>query len=102
MHPAFVARGTAARPIPIWFVTPATGAAFRDGLEKGARAFVDAAGFEPKPGRHLMLPATEGGVSGVLFAVEAEPGNDPFLPGRLPGMLPSGTYRFANAAQRAR
>jgi hypothetical protein len=50
MHPVFIATG-AAPAIPIWFVTGATWPALRVALEPGARGFVDAAGFEPKPGR---------------------------------------------------
>jgi leucyl aminopeptidase len=43
-------------------------------------------------------------LNGVLFALEpaARPEKDRFLPGRLPGLLPAGTYRFANAPHDAR
>jgi leucyl aminopeptidase len=99
MHPVFVTRGAAALPVPIWFVTSATWAALRDGLEPGARAFADAAGFAPKPGRHLLLPGGTDRLSGVLYAIDADakPDTDRFLPGRLAELLPAGTYRFANA-----
>ena len=35
----------------------------------------------------------------MLFGLEPKdrPDKDRFLPGRLPGLLPAGTYRFANA-----
>ena len=94
MHPSFVAPGAAAQPI--WFVTPETFQKTCASLEAPARAFVEAASFEPKAGRHLILP--EKGQAGVLFALEGatEP-KDPFLPGRLAELLPVGTYRFANA-----
>src|SRR6185436_15364563 len=64
-----------------------------------ARAFAQAAGFEPKAGRHLLLPGTKG-LSGVLFGLEPADKSvkDLFLPGRLAGLLPDGVYRFANAA----
>ena len=66
-------------------------------LDKRARAFVKASGFEPRPGRHLVLPSA-GGVGGVLFGLEdAKADKNAFLPGLLPGVLPAGTYRFANA-----
>jgi len=99
MHPAFVVRGEAAQQVPIWFVTPATEAKVREGLGAAARAFAAAAGFEAQPGRHLLLPGTNA-LSGVLFALEPadKPIKDFFAPGRLPGLLPAGTYRFANAA----
>ncbi len=68
------------------------------------RAFADAAGFEPKPGRHLLLPGAEGELGGVLFALEAadDPGKDPFRPGALSGLLPAGAYRFANTPHDSR
>ena len=99
MHPIFVRRGEAAQPIPIWFVTGATYAEVRDRLDPAARAFAEAAGFEPKAGRHLLLPGAAG-LSGrpVRARSPRQALQDPFLPGRLPGLLPAGTYRFANAA----
>jgi leucyl aminopeptidase len=102
MHPVFLGPG-AAPAIPIWFVSGAAWPALRLALEPGARAFVDAAGFEPKPGRHLLLPGKSEGLAGVLFALEAEEREkDPFLPGRLADLLPAGAYRFANAPHDAR
>jgi leucyl aminopeptidase len=98
MHPAFVARGGTPPPIPIWFVNDDTWSALRDGLDPPARAFVEAAQFEPRAGQTLLLP---GGarLSGVLCAIEpaSKPGKDLFLPGKLPAALPAGSYRFANA-----
>jgi leucyl aminopeptidase len=96
MHPIFVVPGAAA--VPIRLVTAATWTATRAGLDAPARGFADAAGFEPRAGRHLLLPAADGSLAGVLFGLDAEdnPARDPFLPGRLPGLLPQGTYRFAD------
>jgi leucyl aminopeptidase len=91
MHPVFVARSKAAQPI--WFVTAANFRKVSEGLGARDRAFVKSAGFEPAPGRHLMLPG-----GGVLFGLEsASAHRNSFLPGLLPGLLPAGTYRFANA-----
>jgi leucyl aminopeptidase len=91
--------GRSADAVPIWFVTGKTYAELRERLDEGARAFADAAGFEPKAGRHLLLPARSG-LGGVLFGLgdPDEARNDPFLPGRLPQILPDGVYRFANEA----
>src|SRR5262245_9424383 len=97
MHPLFASRGTSA-PIPIWLVTGETWGSLRASLAPAARAFADAAGFEPSPGRYLLLPGAEP-LSGVLFALESafRPDGDRFLAGKLPGLLPAATYRFANA-----
>src|SRR5260221_13073789 len=90
MHPTLVARSKASRPI--WFVTQATLAKISAGFGARDRAFVKAADYEPKPGRHLLLPS-----GGVLFGLEGgKAAPNPFLPGLLPGVLPAGTYRFAN------
>ena len=98
MHPAFVTRGGAAS-IPIWFVTATTWRDLRAGLDRNAGAFAEAAGFEPLPGRHALLPGPDGSLAAVLFGLEDEgkPFN-PFLPGTLAGVLPRSVYRFANAA----
>src|SRR6202158_1742935 len=101
MSSVFVARGTA-DAIPIWFVTTTTYAEVRERLDAGARAFADAAGFEPKAGRLLLLPGT-GGLWGVLFGLKAtDDVKDLFLPGRLPQLLPDGVFRFANEPHDAR
>ena len=95
MHSAFLVRSKAARPIR--FVTQASFAGIVAKLDKRTRAFVKDSRFEPKPGRHLILPSGNG-VGGVLFALEAaKDDNNAFLPGLLPGVLPAGVYRFANA-----
>src|ERR1700722_19945708 len=101
MNSIFVAHGTA-DAVPIWFVTAATYADVRARLEASARAFADAAGFDPKAGRHLLLPG-KNGLGGVLFGIEANGDvKDLFLPGRLPQLLPDGVYRFANEPYDAR
>ena len=88
--------GATAAAIPIWFVTATTYKDVRERLSAAARAFADAAGFEPKPGQYLALPG-EGGLSGILFGLEnGDDAKDLFLPGRLPQQLPNGVYRFAN------
>jgi leucyl aminopeptidase len=98
MHPAFIARSKAAQPI--WFVTRATLPKVVAKLDQRARTFVKAAGFEPRPGRHLILPSARG--VAVLFGLDSREEANAFLPGLLPGVLPAGTYRFANAPHDAR
>ena len=98
MHSIFAPAGKS-EAVPILFVTAAS---FDQAIEKvddRERAFVQAAGFEPKAGRHLLVPAADGRLAGVLFGLEDadEPAKDLFRPGALAGLLPAGVYRFANA-----
>ena len=90
--------------MPVTFVTAATWTEIRDRLDARSRAFADAAGFEPKAGRHLLLPGPDGGLAGVLFGLENadDKSKDLLRPGALPALLPAGTYRFANAPHDAR
>jgi leucyl aminopeptidase len=102
MTPIFAAPD--AEAIPIRFVAADSYAAVRAGLDARAQTFADAAGFEPKAGRHLLLPGADGALAGVLFGLEPadKAAKDPFLPGKLPGLLPAGTYRFAPPPPQAR
>ncbi|MGB9368284.1 MAG: leucyl aminopeptidase family protein [Xanthobacteraceae bacterium] len=97
MHPAFAAPGGAS--VPIWFVNTDNWASVRGQLGATAQRFAETAKFEPKAGQSRLLPDDNGALSGVLFGIEPadRAGMDRFLPGRLPGLLPAGTYRFANA-----
>jgi leucyl aminopeptidase len=62
------------------------------------RAFAKAADFEPRPGKHLLLPS-----GAVLFGLEqAGKHRNPFLPGLLSGVVPAATYKFGNAPHDAR
>jgi leucyl aminopeptidase len=103
MHPIFFPRGEVPA-VPVMFVTAATWGEARSALDTRARTFADVAGFEPKPGRHLLLPGPDGELAGVLFALEAaeDPGRDLFRPGALAGIVPNGAYRFGNAPHDAR
>jgi len=85
--------------VPVTFVTAASWAQHRAALDARSRGYAEAAGFEPKAGRHLLLPAPDGALAGVLFALENpdDPLKDVFRPGALAGLLPAGAYRFANA-----
>ncbi len=104
-EPIFVTQG-AAGAIPIWFVSAATYPDVRKVLSPDLRTFADAAGFEPRAGRHLLLPGNANGkpaLGGVLFGLEAADDTpDRFLPGRLAQLLPDGVYRFANDPHDAR
>lgn len=98
MDSIFIA-GRTADAIPIWFVEASRYAELRKTIGPEACAFADAASFEPKPGRLLLLPGRPGEkpLGGVLFGLEgADEPKDPFLPGRLAQQLPDGIYRFGN------
>jgi leucyl aminopeptidase len=98
MHPIFFRRGEVASAVPITFVDVATWPELRDRLDSRSRTFADACGFEPSPGRHLLLPGDGGTLAGVLFALEASDNRkkDFFRPAALCAVLPAGSYRFAN------
>jgi leucyl aminopeptidase len=102
-HPIFAKAGDAPA-VPILFLTATTFDEATKILDEREHVFVRAAGFEPKPGRHLMIPAADGKLAGVLFGIEAadDAVKDPFRPGQLVNLLPPGSYRFANAPHDAR
>jgi leucyl aminopeptidase len=88
-----------ASAIPITFATKATWEAISAELPAPIRQFALANGFAAKPGAVLTLPAADGQIAQVLFGLEDESSKsrDLFRPGALPGLLPPGLYRFANA-----
>jgi len=98
MHPAFKS-STDDRPVPITFASKSTWDALSATLPATARRFAAANTFSAKPGQYLALPADDGSLAHVLFGIEdaSSEWRDPFRPGQLPGLLPAGTYSFANA-----
>ena len=58
MHPIFVNAGEPA--MPILFVTAATFEKTIADIDDREQVFVRAAGYEPKPGRHLIVPEADG------------------------------------------
>src|SRR6266404_6072721 len=97
--PSVFETAPAASAIPITFVTKATWEAISGELAAEGRQFALANGFAAKPGAWLALPAADGRIAQVLFGLEDETSEsrDLFRPGLLPGLLPPGVYRFANA-----
>jgi leucyl aminopeptidase len=89
----------AASAIPITFATKATWEAICADLPAQARQFALANGFAAKPGACFTLPAADGQIAQIMFGLEDATARyiDPFRPGLLPGLLPPGVYRFANA-----
>jgi leucyl aminopeptidase len=102
MHPIFAKLGESS--VPIRFVTAANFDKTIEKVDDRERMFVRAAGYEPKPGRYLAMPAADGKLVGILFGLENadEPAKDLFRPGQLSTLLPPGAYRFANAPHDAR
>jgi leucyl aminopeptidase len=98
MHPAFETAANASS-IPIIFATKATWQTICARLAAPMRQFALANGFAAKPGACLTLPTADGQIAQVLFGLEEETSKsrDLFRPGALPGLLPPGVYRFANA-----
>ncbi len=83
---------------PIRFVSADTWESVSSALGGQALAYAKASGFEPKAGRHCLLPAPDGTLACVLFGVERAdaPKYDSFLPGKLATLLPAGTYEFVD------
>ena len=88
-----------AAAIPIIFATKTNWAGIAGELPEQARQFAAANDFTAKPGKCLTLPAPDGKIAQVVFGLEDESSKsrDLFRPGALPGLLPPGVYRFANA-----
>jgi leucyl aminopeptidase len=103
MHPIF-APADASPAIPILFVNAATFEQTVAGIDEREQTYVRATGYEPKPGRHLIVPKADGTIAGVLFGIEAadEAQKDLLRPGQLVTVLPAGLYRFANEPHDAR
>ena len=82
---------------PIYFITKENWDEVRAKLPAAAAGFAAACGFEPMPGRLLLLPDADGRLAAALFGLESgEAARDLLLPGRLVAGLPAGVYRFAN------
>ncbi|MBS0531015.1 MAG: leucyl aminopeptidase family protein, partial [Proteobacteria bacterium] len=97
MHSAF-ATLPAESAIPITLATKAAWKSISHTLGDSARRFAEASGFAGKSGQYLALPNSGGEISHVLFGLGDEMGrsSNPFQAGKLPELLPAGTYRFAN------
>ena len=97
--PSIFETGPADAAIPIHFVTKGTLDSVLSALPAPARQFAAASDYTAKSGQYLALPAADGAIGHILFGLEdaAARWRDPFRPGSLPGLLPPGLYRFANA-----
>jgi leucyl aminopeptidase len=87
--------------IPIHCVTPHDLGILIDTLPAAAGAFVKACGFKAAEGHHIVVPDEAGALFAVLFGVEPDDAlhRDPFLVGKLAGVLPAGLYRLASGVR---
>jgi leucyl aminopeptidase len=93
IHPLLdITAGAEARPIHV--AAPETWPQVASALSPTARAFAEAQGFAPKPGAVLVAPNAEGAIEAVVLGQDPA---DPFLAGKLAGVLPDGLYAFARA-----
>ena len=102
MHPVFTKDSDSS--VPILFATAANFDKTTEIIDDRERNFLRASGYEPKPGRQLLMPGLDGKLAGVLFGLENAdaPVKDLFRPGQLSTQLPPDTYHFANAPHDAR
>jgi leucyl aminopeptidase len=103
---AFVAEDAEAAETPIWLVEK--GASLETiPLDEAQRGWVAAAGFKGAAKQHLLVPAADGRLAGVLLGIgepgaAAEPSGPPeLLLGQLAQALPPGLYRLASKVQDA-
>jgi leucyl aminopeptidase len=85
-----------ARGVPITLIATADGLV---GLSAAERRWVEARGWTPSQGQVLLMPGEDGGLGSVLFGTGGADWAEtvPMLTGALPGALPEGDYRFADA-----
>ena len=83
--------------IPVSLVARAGWPTTESGLEASQRTYAAAVGFSAKAGEVALLPNADGTLGRVLFGLGAtdEAGHDRMLAGKLPGLLPPGTYALA-------
>ena len=82
--------------VPVWFATSENFNGLCARLPPHTADHAALMGFSAKPGTHLLVPGQGAEAACVIFGLESGAVRDPFLPGKLPGLLPPGTYAFAN------
>src|SRR3546814_11347239 len=84
----FAARTDASRPVLA--VRPAD---LQEGsLPAPALAWARSAGFKAEAGAVLLVPSASGELDCALFGLGAEPGDSPFIAGKLSPLLPAGDW----------
>lgn len=90
--PLVASRETA---VPIHCLTKGGLAALAGRLPPAALRFAEAAGFDGKPGSHLLVPSPEGNLGLVLFGTGGAQESEPYAFAALSAALPAGTYEIA-------
>ncbi len=92
--------GVTKTAVPVWCVREGEDAKLIAGLSKQSANWLKANDFKPNPGRHLIIPAADGKMEGVLFGFGSgedglPSGPSELLLGQLARSLPPGTYKLA-------
>ncbi len=96
-----LAHDTAGPAVPVWLVSEKSDLSALK-LDAAARAWAEANKFKGSARKLLPLPASDGGLSGVLFGIGDGNTGDPAGPGALlcgtlPAQLPPATYELHGA-----
>ncbi|MCJ2073005.1 leucyl aminopeptidase family protein [Methylobacterium sp. J-030] len=88
-----------AQSLPVTLVSTGSWGDVQAALEPAQRRFAEALGFKPKAGSLALLPDADGGLGRVLFGLgdTGAAAYDRLLIGKLPGLLPEGSFRLENA-----
>jgi leucyl aminopeptidase len=96
-HPAILPGDTPA--VPVTLVTTASWSKAEAALDPVHSSFARSLGFKPKAGSLALLPDPDGNLARVLFSLgdTEAPAYDRLIAGKLPGLLPDGSFRLENA-----
>lgn len=84
--------------IPVTVLRPDALAAYLETLPSAQAAWAKTQGFKAAPGTHVVLPAPDGHIAGVLAGASADPPRGTrFDLARVARALPAGTYRLDGA-----
>ena len=88
----FLSKSNAGGAIPVFGVTAETLKAVVKPLSDAQKAWVKANGFTAGPNEHLCVAGSDGELALVLYGLREGSSVDPFEPGSLSTVLPSGNY----------
>ena len=102
---ALLPADAAAKSIPVWLARD-PGWMAQAGLTDAQKAWIDAQGLKGSARKHVLLPAADGSIAGVVLWLGEARAGDPMdraelAIGALPGVVPPGRYRLASAVEDA-